>query len=1203
MQIRWRACADAGRHCGLKMNILQVLLAVLCFSITQDNARGFNVGTSGAKIFSVSAEQFGYSVKQFSNSQGKWLLVGSPWKGYPQNRKGEIYKCEINNPGASCQSLNLQNSVNVPTISNSNNINMSLGLTLIPTTKNGGFMTCGPLWAQLCGSQYFYPGVCADVSLQFTLQSAFSPAVQTCSSLTDIAIVLDGSNSIYPWEPIVAFLKKLLENLDIGPQSTQVSVMQYAVDTSFEFYLNSHRTKESMIKAALNIQQKQGLETNTFKAIDFARQNAFLAKNGGRPGATKVMVVVTDGESHDANLRNTVIPACESQHITRFGIAVLGYYIRNDIDTSKLIVEIKSIASNPTEKYFFNVSEEAALIEIVGTLGDRIFNIEGVGKGTGDNFKMEMSQVGFSAHQTRNKDLILLGAVGAYNWIGTVVHQTAQKSDVLPKSAFEKFLDDRNHSSLLGYSVTSVIDGLSEFYVTGAPRAIHRGQVIVYSINSQNQPVIIDSQRGDQIGSYFGSVLCPVDVDTDGVTDLLLVGAPMYMSEEKSETGRVHLFTITKGILSNQGFLEGSQKNARFGTAITVVPDLNLDGFSDVVVGAPLEGNGQGAVYIYNGDRKTIRKQSSQKIVATKLDPALKFFGRSLDGSGDMNGDSIPDVVVGAFGKVVQLWSRGVAVVTAKVSFTPDKISILSKPCRYIGRQVSCFKAKVCFSAIFKPANPLGPLDIKYNLTLDADLQSSRVSPRGHFSSLDRVIQKDMSVSAQDLCEEHDVYVQETPDLVNSIALRVDIVVSHADANPVLDIFSPTAWEFFIPFSKDCGQDDVCFSDLVLTVQSEETLGKTQLVVSQNKRRLSFTVTVMNRKENAYNARVSASYSSNLFYASVTPQTEGAEVKCTLMKESDTLICQVSYPALRTDQSVTFVVNFDFNLNQLQKDANVVFEALSDSTEETPADNKMSVSIPVQYNSEIILSRESNVDAYLLEKDSSFTTTVRNFKDIGPDFNFNLKVSPGTVPVSLVYLTVSLPNSTRAGNPLLYITSIKASPAEKIHCAGSHLIDPFKIIEKPYPARFTEESFRGTDELNCKTATCRSIQCVLKDLVEKNDYYVNVTTNIWKGTFTTADFLYTVLSVRADIETSQPELLFIKQKHLQVEVQVSKPGAKADVPVGVIIGSVIGGLLLLALAVALLWKLGFFKRKYQPMMNAAENGAEDQELQENSETP
>lgn len=43
-----------------------------------------------------------------------------------------------------------------------------------------------------------------------------------------------------------------------------------------------------------------------------------------------------------------------------------------------------------------------------------------------------------------------------------------------------------------------------------------------------------------------------------------------------------------------------------------------------------------------------------------------------------------------------------------------------------------------------------------------------------------------------------------------------------------------------------------------------------------------------------------------------------------------------------------------------------------------------------------------------------------------------LQVSTGTVPVSLVFLTVSLPSSTRAGNPLLYITSIKTSPV-RIH--------------------------------------------------------------------------------------------------------------------------------------------------------------------------
>ncbi|XP_051765574.1 integrin alpha-2-like isoform X1 [Ctenopharyngodon idella] len=1206
-----------------KVVILLILLQSFCIARTLS----FNVGTAGAKIFSSGpgVQEFGYTVRQLSSNQGKWLLVGSPWSGYPQNRKGDLYKCDTG-PRNNCQKLNLQDSISVDGVQ-SINMNMSLGLTITPIAKPNRFLTCGPLWAQRCGSQYFYPGVCAELSPQFTLQPAFSPAIQTCGGPMDVAIVLDGSNSIYPWPEVINFLVKLLENLDIRPDQTRVSIMQYSEDLSFLYHFNSDQNKEKVLSAASAINQKTGVETNTFAALDNARQTAFLRENGGRAGATKVLVVVTDGESSDGHRGQEVIERLNRDGIIRFGIAIL----KKSANIQKFIKEIELIASTPTENYMFNVSSEEALINIAGTLGDRIFNIEGTSQG--QEFQLEMSQVGFSAHQTNKKDEIMLGAVGAYGWTGTVIHQTAGKSHIFLKNAFEKTLDDRNHSSLLGYSVSSVTDGSSEFYVAGAPRAVHRGQVVVYTINSQGQPVIINSQRGDQIGSYFGSVLCPVDVDIDGVTDLLLVGAPMYMSEEKSETGRVYLFTITKGILSNQGFLEGSQKNGRFGTAITVIPDLNMDGFSDVVVGAPMEGNGQGAIYVYYGDGKTIRKQSSQKIIGTKLDPAMKYFGRSLDGRGDMNEDSIPDVTVGAFGKVVQLWSRAVAVVTAKVSFTPDKISILSKPCRYSGRQVSCFKAKVCFSATFKPMNPLGPVDIKYNLSLDADLQSSRISPRGHFSNMDRVIQKDISVSAKDICEEHDVYVQETPDLVNSIALRVDVVLSSTDAKTVLDIFSPNAWEFFIPFSKDCGQDEVCFSDLVLTVESEQKLGssKSPLVVSQNKKRLSFTVTVMNRKENAYNARVSVIYSRNLFYASFTPLIDGTEVKCTLMKDSDTLTCQVSYPALRTDQLVTFVVNFDFNMNQLLNDASVVFEALSDSTEETPADNRISVSIPVQYNSEIILSRESNLGVYLLEKEDNFATTVKDYKDIGPDFNFNIKVSTGTVPVSLIYLNVSLPSSTRAGNPLLYTTSIKTSPAEKIHCADSHQIDPFKISQKPYTAQFTEESFRGTEELNCKTATCWSMKCVLKDLEGKNDYYVNVTTNIWNGTFAMADFLYVVLSVRADIETSQPDLLFIEQKNLKVEVKVSKPGAKGDVPVGVIAGSVIGGLLLLALAVALLWKVlylpffhivysvyilsfsfknqcvyiqfGFFKRKYQSLMKNDENAAEHQELQENSEAP
>lgn len=46
---------------------------------------------------------------------------------------------------------------------------------------------------------------------------------------------------------------------------------------------------------------------------------------GGRPGATKVMVVVTDGESHDGSKLKAVIDQCNKDNILRFGIAVSGF--------------------------------------------------------------------------------------------------------------------------------------------------------------------------------------------------------------------------------------------------------------------------------------------------------------------------------------------------------------------------------------------------------------------------------------------------------------------------------------------------------------------------------------------------------------------------------------------------------------------------------------------------------------------------------------------------------------------------------------------------------------------------------------------------------------------------------------------------------------------------------------------------------------
>lgn len=58
------------------------------------------------------------------------------------------------------------------------------------------------------------------------------------------------------------------------------------------------------------------------------------------------------------------------------------------------------------------------------------------------------------------------------------------------------------------------------------------------------------SGSAPQIGSYFGASLCSVDVDRDGSTDLVLIGAPHYY--EQTRGGQVSVCPMP-GVVSGQG--------------------------------------------------------------------------------------------------------------------------------------------------------------------------------------------------------------------------------------------------------------------------------------------------------------------------------------------------------------------------------------------------------------------------------------------------------------------------------------------------------------------------------------------------------------------------------------------------------------------------------------------------------------------------
>nr|XP_012611008.1 integrin alpha-10-like [Microcebus murinus] len=91
-----------------------------------------------------------------------------------------------------------------------------------------------------------------------------------CPTYMDVVIVLDGSNSIYPWSEVQTFLRRLVGRLFIDPEQIQVGLVQYGESPVHEWSLGDFRTKEEVVRAARNLSRREGRETKTAEAIMMA---------------------------------------------------------------------------------------------------------------------------------------------------------------------------------------------------------------------------------------------------------------------------------------------------------------------------------------------------------------------------------------------------------------------------------------------------------------------------------------------------------------------------------------------------------------------------------------------------------------------------------------------------------------------------------------------------------------------------------------------------------------------------------------------------------------------------------------------------------------------------------------------------------------------------------------------------------------------
>jgi PKD repeat protein len=155
--------------------------------------------------------------------------------------------------------------------------------------------------------------------------------------------------------------------------------------------------------------------------------------------------------------------------------------------------------------------------------------------------------------------------------------------------------------------------------------------------------------ESDQAGAYFGFSLGTAgDVNGDGYSDVV-VGATYYDNGQTDE-GRAYVYDGSAAGLSPTASwtAESNQASTYFGSSVGSAGDVNGDGYADIIVGAPAYDNGQadeGRAYVYYGSAAGLPPTPNW---TAESDQAGAYFGNSVSTAGDVNGDGYTDVIVGA---------------------------------------------------------------------------------------------------------------------------------------------------------------------------------------------------------------------------------------------------------------------------------------------------------------------------------------------------------------------------------------------------------------------------------------------------------------------------------------------------------------------------------------------------------------------------
>ena len=180
-----------------------------------------------------------------------------------------------------------------------------------------------------------------------------------CSTkVADVVFALDTSGSIWETDFVqqLDFVKAVVKEFPIGEDKVRIGLITFGTKVHHQFHLNKFVSKSSILKAIEHVKYVGG-GTHTARAIAHARSIMFKKDNGGREGVAKILVVITDGFSH-----NTTEAAMEASRARSLGIKIFSVGVGFGVDD----FELKAIASKPQggTNFLFRVDDFRGLSSI-----------------------------------------------------------------------------------------------------------------------------------------------------------------------------------------------------------------------------------------------------------------------------------------------------------------------------------------------------------------------------------------------------------------------------------------------------------------------------------------------------------------------------------------------------------------------------------------------------------------------------------------------------------------------------------------------------------------------------------------------------------------------------------------------------------------------------------------------------------------------